>query len=80
VNVGKLIANLLKLALEKKRDVPIMSTHFLFNNRVPDFVLPRNSSRSLPNSISVEYRFHTVFVFKHPVSALYVIVLLTIAR
>ena len=30
-------------------------------------------------SISVEFSFDTVFVFKHPVSATYVIVLLTIA-
>ena len=30
-------------------------------------------------SISVEFNFAVVFVFKHPVSAAYVIVLLTIA-
>jgi len=30
-------------------------------------------------SISVEFSFATVFAFKHPVSAAYVIVLLTIA-
>jgi len=30
-------------------------------------------------SISVEFSFDTVFAFKHPVSAAYVIVLLTIA-
>ena len=30
-------------------------------------------------SISVEFSFDTVFAFKHPVSAAYVVVLLTIA-
>jgi hypothetical protein len=52
---------------------------FLFNNSIPNFVLPGDSSRASPKVFSVEFSFATVFAFKHPVSAAYAIVLLTTA-
>ena len=56
-----------------------VTLNFLFNNIISNLSFLEIHAERRQKSISVELSFAMVFAFKHPVSAAYVIVLLTIA-